>query len=560
MDNVRRVVIGVAIKAVILISIGAGIAAILTLLFHNKEKEQVPIDGSWEVRMNGTVHETDDLSAFSFSLPQKGDRIELAVILPKTDFKQASVCFFSRQSVVHIYIDGQEVYEYGEEYAKEGLMVGSGENWVELPVDYAGRQLRIVLDVQEDQPFSNFRGIYLQDSDGIYYNLISDNLLTGVVSGFLLCFGWVLLVVTVGIYSPGKNLRMLFWIAGFSILLAQWLLCYSGLIEILIRDLHVINTMEYTSLYLAPVFMLFFICDMLVGAPCRRMVWRVGMLFVVCDAILLFLHYTNLVHFPKTLNVFHTMVLFCGMFVTVVSLKWAKRTRRGEHRIFAHGIVIFVGFSIADIIRYSINRYANIGMDLSMTLMQMGVLVFVIMMTLSLMFRMMEYVADNIERKTLVQMAYTDALTNIKNRASCEQVFQNYDRNEKPLTIINMDLNGFKEVNDAYGHAMGDELLMRFATALETTFLGKGFVGRMGGDEFIVILDYCPKEEVQGYMDGMMEHIDRMNRSSNRDYRISVSYGYADNYGKPSMSAWKVYEEADHHMYENKKQFKEGGR
>jgi diguanylate cyclase (GGDEF)-like protein len=114
-------------------------------------------------------------------------------------------------------------------------------------------------------------------------------------------------------------------------------------------------------------------------------------------------------------------------------------------------------------------------------------------------------------------------------------------------------------MNDAFGHAVGDELLRRIAHILENTFADKGFVGRMGGDEFIVILDYLPEEMVEECLRELLIRVGKANASANRPYKISVSYGYADNYEKEYMSAWKVYEIADHHMYEYKKQYKEKG-
>ena len=560
MENVRKIMERIAIKIVCLILISIGMVAVIYPIFlNNKEEKQLPVHTEWKVQINNKTYETDHLSQLTFPMTQKGDHVELTTRLPEADFPQVSLFVYEKYAVIHIYVDNVEVYEYGEKYARKNQMVGSGNIWVELPLDYAGKELRIVEEVQENQAFSKLHEIYLQDSNSIYYGLVTKNLLTAMVTGFFLCFGWVTLIITICVYTKGKHLQILFGIAGFSVLVAQWLLCYSHLIEIVTKDFQLIANLEFISLYLAPIFMLFFMYGMLANARYRKTIRGVALLFAACDVILFMLHFMNLAHFSATLSTFQMMALTGGIFVSVMGLKWARQTKKRADRIFADGIVVFVGFVAADIIRYMINKYCNIGFDLSVTLMQVGLLAFVISMTLSFVFMMMERAAENMERKTLIQMAYTDALTNIKNRASCEEVFQRYDLSKEPLTIINMDLNGFKEINDAYGHAVGDELLMRFANILENTFSDKGFVGRMGGDEFIVILDYRPKEEVEDYLRELLMRVGKANAGANRPYKISVSYGYADNYGKPYMSAWKVYEIADHHMYEYKKQFKEKG-
>ena len=559
MESVRKIVIRATIKVVCLVLVVTGITAILYPLFGTKKECQIPIRNDWTVQINSQTYDTKYLSSLTFPLTEKGDRITLTTILPKTDFKQVSLRFHAKHSTVHVYMDGEEIYAYGEEYAQKNQMVGSGDIWIELPYQYEGKQLQIVQNVQENGAFSRLSEVYLQETGSIYSDMISGNLLTGLVSGFLLCFGWVTLIITACMHGRGRRLHVLFWIAGFAILVAQWLVCYSQLIELMTTDFHLICNIEYISLYLAPICMLFFLYDMLVGARYRKTIRWLGIAFAGCDAVLLFLNFTNIAHFSRTLILYHIMALVCGISIVVISLKWANQTKKTAVRIFAAGILVFICFVAADILRYTIDQYGWTKLDLSVTLMQVGLLAFVIAMILSFVFMLMERVAENMERKTLIQMAYTDALTNIKNRASCEEVFRQYDQTATPLTIINMDLNCFKEINDIYGHAVGDELLMRFASILENTFAERGFVGRMGGDEFIVILDYCPRDVVEEYMSEMGACVESANASGNRPYSISVSYGYADNYEKPHMSAWKVYEQADHHMYDYKRHYKEKG-
>jgi len=84
------------------------------------------------------------------------------------------------------------------------------------------------------------------------------------------------------------------------------------------------------------------------------------------------------------------------------------------------------------------------------------------------------------------RLAYTDGLTNTNNRAAVDIKFKELDNKYKSnITIVSFDLNNFKYVNDNFGHHIGDELLIKFAGILQETLGSIGFVGRMGGDEFI---------------------------------------------------------------------------
>jgi diguanylate cyclase (GGDEF)-like protein len=95
------------------------------------------------------------------------------------------------------------------------------------------------------------------------------------------------------------------------------------------------------------------------------------------------------------------------------------------------------------------------------------------------------------ERFALHRMlAETDALTGVANRSSStqklEQLVQLAHRFGEPLSLAIIDLDGFKAVNDRYGHALGDVVLQRIGDLLRQTFRGEDVIGRWGGEEFVV--------------------------------------------------------------------------
>jgi len=85
--------------------------------------------------------------------------------------------------------------------------------------------------------------------------------------------------------------------------------------------------------------------------------------------------------------------------------------------------------------------------------------------------------------------ASEDPLTGLSNRRKVERHIETRIRAAKIFSIISLDLNGFKKMNDTYGHLAGDDLLKQFATELRTVFRAHDVIGRVGGDEFIVLVD-----------------------------------------------------------------------
>ena len=104
------------------------------------------------------------------------------------------------------------------------------------------------------------------------------------------------------------------------------------------------------------------------------------------------------------------------------------------------------------------------------------------------------------ERK-LIEMANIDALTGVFNRRHFMEVGQRElsirRRHQRPLTALMLDLDHFKNINDAFGHAMGDRALEHFATTCRNGMRTEDIIGRLGGEEFAIILPDTRIEEAR---------------------------------------------------------------
>ncbi|MEL7117511.1 MAG: GGDEF domain-containing protein, partial [Pseudomonadota bacterium] len=87
------------------------------------------------------------------------------------------------------------------------------------------------------------------------------------------------------------------------------------------------------------------------------------------------------------------------------------------------------------------------------------------------------------------EAAFTDALTGLKNRRALDMVLARYRSGRDPFTLMHLDLDHFKEVNDTLGHAAGDAVLMRVAQVLTLETREHDTIIRVGGDEFVLIFD-----------------------------------------------------------------------
>jgi diguanylate cyclase (GGDEF)-like protein len=99
----------------------------------------------------------------------------------------------------------------------------------------------------------------------------------------------------------------------------------------------------------------------------------------------------------------------------------------------------------------------------------------------------------------IYSQAVTDALTGLYNRRHMQVVLADECRRAKrynhPLSVIMLDVDGFKSYNDTYGHVQGDVLLKMLSGILQTSVRGVDSIGRFGGEEFIVVMPETPPEE-----------------------------------------------------------------
>jgi len=116
--------------------------------------------------------------------------------------------------------------------------------------------------------------------------------------------------------------------------------------------------------------------------------------------------------------------------------------------------------------------------------------------------RLRRQLAEKQHHSTLLrELAMIDALTGLYNRRFAEQRLAaevaRSARKGHPLTVVLLDLNEFKHINDTHGHPAGDLVLQEFAAALNRAIRGGDLAVRMGGDEFMLILPECNHEQLQ---------------------------------------------------------------
>ena len=172
-----------------------------------------------------------------------------------------------------------------------------------------------------------------------------------------------------------------------------------------------------------------------------------------------------------------------------------------------------------------------------------------------------EFIAMSISNAVLYEqtskLAVTDGLTGISNRTNMEQSLLNdfgrSMRYNSPLSIVLLDVDHFKDVNDSYGHQKGDEILVTFASILKKFCRANDIAARYGGEEFLMIL---PQSNAQGAFkiaERVREEIMKMSFVGNDSkFSVTTSCGVAELNRDYIKNTDQLINVADNAMYEAK--------
>ncbi len=160
------------------------------------------------------------------------------------------------------------------------------------------------------------------------------------------------------------------------------------------------------------------------------------------------------------------------------------------------------------------------------------------------------------QSEELYRLSYHDALTGLPNRRKFYEVLSEYYHVYVdciiPFAIVYMDLDGFKEINDTYGHEAGDRVLVLTANKINQCIQHTDFLSRMGGDEFVcLIADKDIEKRIQKVIKKIQEQFDTFELENVPKFHLGISIGFSI-YNGEQMSLDELVSMADRAMYEQK--------
>lgn len=169
----------------------------------------------------------------------------------------------------------------------------------------------------------------------------------------------------------------------------------------------------------------------------------------------------------------------------------------------------------------------------------------------------------SMKQKKMREIASRDGLTQLYNKAGTEQRIKEWlhsDRSKSGAVLMMMDVDYFKQINDTYGHAVGDRVLYKIGHLLKSSFRENDIVGRIGGDEFLIFMEGITSEEFAvRRMENLQQYLRELPIEELEEHTLTCSMGAAF-MPKDGTTFGELYKHADEALYTTKRNGRDGFR
>lgn len=227
-------------------------------------------------------------------------------------------------------------------------------------------------------------------------------------------------------------------------------------------------------------------------------------------------------------------------------------------KIFLHDDHLYIVSSVLRNSKYS-SFFIDNTFDLILEIIKDNYIYFLIIFFVSSIVAFLFY----LNRKTYSKIKYYsefDGLTKVYNRRAglykLEKLLSNNHKN-LPISLCFIDINGLKQVNDILGHDFGDQLIISVVDVIKAIIKKDDFLVRMGGDEFLIVLNGIDVYESEKIWIRIKNAYDQININENRPYLISVSHGIVSKNTPKKSELDNLIKLADEKMYKEKHLLKE---
>lgn len=484
-----------------------------------------------------------------------GSRVRLHVPVPAHNpAHQYTLAFTAIRAYTRVSWNGEVLAAYDESHVSRSHNFGSVPMLVEIPQKALGSSITIEEELTGHNPRPFLGDILVMPTKMSYtYYLQGEDLLFVIYHTLLmisLCAAAVLLFTRKNLMVK-KGLSIALFVASFDL----WSMGYHHMLGFWIKSPYLESLLEYGSLYFLPAPFLYYLYLSEKDGHRRRIYHILSLLFLALFAAALFLESLTLYTLDDILPLLHISILCAGPLVC-----WYQLRPLGKEKIWnvlaRWGILISSGAAALVTAQYYFTSDPSLlHIRFMQALATWALLIFVLSITLSFCYQFLAQSAEAQQKKAALRLAYHDSLTGLLNHAGIFKAADKLDP-QKPYSLLFMDLNGLKEVNDLQGHLSGDAFIKRMADILRSSAGDRTLCGRVGGDEFVILFPPEKAETLQPVMEKIQNKLASLQGQPHMPKDPSASFGWSIHTPSQNTSFEEHLKEADDRMYQAKEAYR----
>lgn len=403
--------------------------------------------------------------------------------------------------------------------------------------------------------------MYVGEKSTYIFSYIKQNMLSILLTILIAFTGIMFIVIDLYInYMQKINRHTLFNVGLFSILISFWSLISTHILDFIPNTSQSNQLLSCTFLYLIPTAIVIFIDDYYKNDKTKLVTFNIifnTLLYIISWT----LHLTRIQDFHESLILSHTVIIVSTLLTIIQFILYRKSSKK---ETFSKKNSLNIHISISNIIFalillcflgniYMFYSNSNVNTGSFTQLASLLIIIYLGILSFKNLYNLDKQITHN---KFVRELAYTDGLTGLKNRtAFIEKIelLENQKNNYNSIGIVTFDINNLKSTNDTYGHNIGDELIRSAANVIKNTFDDECTAYRIGGDEFIVIIESSNAETLyKTYSMQLNVNIQNFNNFFNKSYKLSIAYGCAFYRQNQNIPLRDILNISDKEMYTNK--------
>ena len=463
------------------------VLCLFCMLWAGSRCEAVVIGNDWQYLTADSQGKWKyfDFGRFQSPIPGNNREAWLEVpILPAEPWKNTLLFSIDGQAV-EVFVDGSKVYADGDFSSR---FLGHGKKWHMVELPYVPHETMLLFHLYADYPHQL----------GVFKNFIVDNQQNQARRIFAVDFPYIItlpvavllsMVTFMYLFNRPDRRRMNIKLLILMLLMTLWTISLSNVKQFLWNVPVIWRFLENFICYLLPVAANSIIVEVL-EEDLRLSVKRVVKIYAALAALALTLELAGFDGLVMCRQLLYAAVLCLQVFV--FRNMWEAIKRKNIYAQFAMvPMIVMGGLGIADGVLLYLHFWRW-----HVYLLPLGIYAcssFVVCMVREQVIRERELEAH--AEELLAEIAATmakaelDELTGCRNRGAFEDFIRQQIAGGKAFSLVMMDIDYFKEINDHYGHEAGDRALYQFSEVVRSQLAGKQEVFRWGGEEFVI---YCP--------------------------------------------------------------------